>query len=106
MSGPRQVEQENYMHYIAGSEESASRSMKSASRSVKTVDNYMNYIGGSSDSEAEEESPDKVEENKEYKQTGKVSGENIVGESQKKNLDKNIRQSPEKKFEIVQSYRS
>lgn len=55
MSGAYQVEQENYMHYIAGSEESASRSIKSGSRSVKTVETYMNYIGGSDDSEAEEE---------------------------------------------------
>ena len=55
ISGTYQVEPENYMHYIAGSEESASRSIKSGSRSVKTVETYMHYIGGSDDSEAEEE---------------------------------------------------
>ena len=35
------------MHYIVGSE-------ASASRSNKTAENYMNYIGGSDDSEAEQ----------------------------------------------------
>ena len=46
MSAARQAEQENYMHYIVGSE-------ASASRSNKTNENYMHYIGGSDDSEAE-----------------------------------------------------